>query len=316
MLIFTEAPKVISKAVNFKIGDPVAYESIKDLENYPIVKCTQAELNYKKYCEEVQSKKSIDPDPKSQSDDNEQQTEYQTYNSARVESYEDAYKPKSRLDNLKSKLDLLADERSDRFNAIETAEDFDMVENTKTYYKTSKDNFYTPIKALAPNSYDWKIKVRVCKKFEKREWKNARSSGSLLNIHLVDMEGSKIIGTFFNQAADMFDPEIQENKVYLMSHGQVKMANQKYAQLDNPYTLLFDRNAEIIEVEDDKAIHDKNFKFSTIRDMQEMEENTIVDFIGVVHNVGPINDIFLKNGQSKSRKLLLVTDDSGMIINL
>ena len=76
-----------------------------------------------------------------------------------------------------------------------------------------------------------------------------------------------------------------------MSNGQVKPANKKYSLINNAYSLIFDRNAEIIEVEDDKNIHDRSFKFVCIKEIQEMPEASVIDFIGVVHNVGPINNI-------------------------
>lgn len=45
--------------------------------------------------------------------------------------------------------------------------------------------------------YDWRIKARVTKK-TKKEWKNAKSTGVLLNLELIDSQGSQIQATFFN----------------------------------------------------------------------------------------------------------------------
>ena len=52
---------------------------------------------------------------------------------------------------------------------------------------------------------DWKIKARVTKKYEKRHWSNAKSKGYLMNIDLIDIFGSQINATFFNQAVDQFE---------------------------------------------------------------------------------------------------------------
>lgn len=51
---------------------------------------------------------------------------------------------------------------------------------------------YMPIKALNQFSTDWVIKARVVKKADIRNWKNARGEGQLLNIDLVDREGTLI----------------------------------------------------------------------------------------------------------------------------
>ena len=113
---------------------------------------------------------------------------------------------------------------------------------------------FTPIKTLNTFQFDWKIKARITKKHPKREWKNASKSGTLLNIELIDGQGSQIQATFFNEMADKYDMELQENRVYLFSNGTVKMANMKYSSIKNDYCISFDRNAEIELVDDDVAI--------------------------------------------------------------
>lgn len=108
-----------------------------------------------------------------------------------------------------------------------------------------------PIKALNTFSRDWKIQARVSSKAEKRQ---TRNGGSLLKIELVDMYGTQIEGTFFNEAADMFEPKILENKVYLFSNGVVKMANKRFTSIKNDFCIVFEKNAQIVEVEDDGSI--------------------------------------------------------------
>ena len=66
-------------------------------------------------------------------------------------------------------------------------------------------SMYMPIKALNTFSRDWKIQARVASKSEKRM---TRNGGFLVKIELVDMYGTQIEGTFFNEAADQFDLQI------------------------------------------------------------------------------------------------------------
>ena len=58
---------------------------------------------------------------------------------------------------------------------------------------------YMPIKALNTFSRDWKIQARIASKGEKRVTKKG---GSIMKIELVDMYGTSIEGTFFNDSAD------------------------------------------------------------------------------------------------------------------
>jgi replication factor A1 len=125
-----------------------------------------------------------------------------------------------------------------------------------------------PIKALNTFTRDWKIQARVSQKGEKRVTKNG---GSLLKINFIDMYGTKIEAAFFDEAADHFDKKISEGKVYLVSNGTVKMANKKFTSIKNDFCLIFEKNAQIIETEDDGSIAslDSAFDFNTIKSLEE-----------------------------------------------
>ena len=129
------------------------------------------------------------------------------------------------------------------------------------------DNNYMPIKALNTFARDWKIKARIASKSDK---KPTRSGGSLMKIELVDMYGTQIEGTFFNQAAEAFDNKIFEDKVYLFSNGVVKMANKRFTSIRNDFCIVFEKNSQIVEVEDDGSIAKQAFDFCTIRHIQEI----------------------------------------------
>jgi ssDNA-binding replication factor A large subunit len=52
---------------------------------------------------------------------------------------------------------------------------------------------FIPILKLSPTlKWNWRIKGRVTKKSERRTWKNERGEGYLMNIDLIDEEGSHI----------------------------------------------------------------------------------------------------------------------------
>lgn len=76
----------------------------------------------------------------------------------------------------------------------------------------------------------------------------------MLNIDLIDGYGTMIQATFFNETVDKFFHTLRENAVYLLSNGEVKLANKKFSSIKNDYCLVFNNNAEIIPVEDDESI--------------------------------------------------------------
>jgi replication factor A1 len=203
-------------------------------------------------------------------------------------------------------------------NAKEAEEDKDSMSDLigSSSLKLSKDEYYTPIKWLTTFTYDWKIKARVLKKSEIKNWRNPRSAGKLMNIELIDMNGTQILATFFNDAVDKFDSMLHENKVYVFTNGTVKIANKKFTSVKNDFSLIFDRNSLIERVEDDSKINTMGFHFFNVKQIEQMKEITTIDFIGVVHYVGPITNINLKNGSQKERRNVIMADDTGLTINL
>jgi replication factor A1 len=75
---------------------------------------------------------------------------------------------------------------------------------------------------------------------------------------------------------------LKENHVYLFSNGTVKMANKKYTSIKNDYCITFDRNSEIKEVEDDENIRSQGFSFTTIEEINDLEQMKTVDVIGAI----------------------------------
>ena len=145
---------------------------------------------------------------------------------------------------------------------------------------------YTPIKSLNAFLFDWKVKARVTKKHGLKVWKNAKSEGHVLNIELIDNQGTQILATFYNDVAVKYDEMLQENKVYLMSNGSVKIANKKYTSIKNDHCVVFDKNSEIEEVNDDNQISQQGFCFVTIDEINDFEQSRTVDTIGIITNVG------------------------------
>lgn len=148
--------------------------------------------------------------------------------------------------------------------------------------KSLLEQQYTPIKSLNTFLFDWKIKARITKKHQKKQWKNAKGQGSLLNIELLDSQGTQIQATFFNDQAEKYDEFLKENSIYLFSNGTVKIANQKYTSIKNDHCIVFDRNSEIVESDDTDMISNQGFCFTTIEEISDFEQMRTIDTVGIV----------------------------------
>ncbi len=84
-----------------------------------------------------------------------------------------------------------------------------------------------------------------------------------------------------------------------MSNGTVKIANQKFQRVKNDFCLIFDKNAEIVEVPDDTSINVVAYNFVQLSAMVRLPGNSYVDFIGVLTHIGPKSTIQVRSGESK-----------------
>lgn len=136
----------------------------------------------------------------------------------------------------------------------------------------------TPIKEINPYSNKWTIKARVTKKTDIKTWNNAKGSGTLFSIDLLDNEGTEIRATFFKEACDKFFPIVAEQGVYTFSAGKLKIvANQQFSNIKNPYELSFDMHSEIRPAAEDGGIRSAAaFHFVRIADISTMETNKLV----------------------------------------
>lgn len=75
-----------------------------------------------------------------------------------------------------------------------------------------------------------------------------------MKIELIDKFGTQIEATFFNEAADFWFNKIDQGKVYDFMNGSVRIANKKFTTVKNDLCLIFEKNSEIIQVEDDGLI--------------------------------------------------------------
>lgn len=97
------------------------------------------------------------------------------------------------------------------------------------------DDLYTPIASLNTMNPDWMIKAKVTNKGNIRTYTNQRGEGKLFNFELADAHGGQIQVTCFGSACDKFESIVQQGTVYIISKGDVKMANKRFSSIKNDY---------------------------------------------------------------------------------
>ena len=174
-----------------------------------------------------------------------------------------------------------------------------------------------PIAALNPCRNTWTIKVRVTAKGELRHYNNAQGEGKVFSFDLLDSDSREIRATCFNAVADQFYHLIECGKVYLISRGSIKPAQKNFNHLRNDQELTLDMTTVIQPcIDDDNSIPKQSFNFRSISEIESMENNSIVDVIGVVSAISQTASIMRKNGIETQKRALQLKDTSNRSVEL
>ncbi|KAI0472557.1 replication factor-A protein [Xylariaceae sp. FL0804] len=168
-----------------------------------------------------------------------------------------------------------------------------------------------PIEALSPYAHKWTIKARVSQKSDIKTWHKASGEGKLFSVNFLD-ESGEIKATGFNEQCDQFFDLLQEGQVYYVSNPcRVSLAKKQFTNLPNDYELVFERDTVIEKCEDQASVPQVRFNFVNIYDLQSIEKDTTVDIVGVLKDVGEVNQIVSKTtNKPYDKRELTIVDDS------
>ncbi|KAI4372180.1 hypothetical protein MLD38_010447 [Melastoma candidum] len=174
-----------------------------------------------------------------------------------------------------------------------------------------------PIAALNPYQNRWTIKARVTVKSEIRHYNNSRGDGKVFSFDLLDSDGGEIRVTCFNTVVDQFFNQIEIGKVYMISRGSLRPAQKNFNHLRNEHEIFLETTSVVQScIEDDSSIPKQQFHFQRISEVESMENNSVVDVLGVVYSVSPVTSIMKKNGSETQKRSMHLKDDSGRGVEL
>lgn len=159
-----------------------------------------------------------------------------------------------------------------------------------------------PIKSLSPYQNRWTIRARAINKSDIKHWSNARGEGKLFSVTFVD-ESGEIRASAFNDGVDLFYNLIQENGVYYISGGQVKVVrNRQYSNVQNEYEMTLDSRASVTPCSDAVNVPGVRYEFVELDKLYETEKDAIVDVIGIVKEVQDVSTIVSKTTHKEITK--------------
>ena len=126
--------------------------------------------------------------------------------------------------------------------------------------KKIKDNIYTPLKHLTTFSKNFTILIRVTKK---SPVKNLSSSGNNTKVATwfyfvgIDIENVEIQIMCFNHLVDVFYPQIQENEIYEITDGYIKINDSKHLITNTDYKIVLNESSKISKVNGGELIKPK-----------------------------------------------------------
>lgn len=175
---------------------------------------------------------------------------------------------------------------------------------------------YRPIQSINPYQNGWTIRGRCTYKSDLRKFQNHRGDGQVISFELTDESGSIRI-TGFTQHAPIIEQTVHISRIYKVSRGSLKQANEKFNRSTSSFEMTLDKNSLLEEVEDDGSFMQVKYNFTKIAELGSIDVKGECDVVGVVTAIGPLSEIIIRStGEPCNKRSIHVTDDSNASVEL
>ena len=174
-----------------------------------------------------------------------------------------------------------------------------------------------PIESLNPYSNRWTIKARVISKSELRTYNSPKmGEGKVFSMDICDDSGEMRV-TLWREAAERYFELVNAGSVYLISKGQLRVANKKFCSLNCQYEMSLSYDSILQLCADEPASLPKiRYSLVPLAEIADKVTNSNVDVIGVVSDVSSAQKIVSKAGRELTKRTAKIADDSGMSIEI
>jgi replication factor A1 len=174
-----------------------------------------------------------------------------------------------------------------------------------------------PIESLNPYSNRWTIKARVISKSELRTYNSPKmGEGKVFSMDICDDSGEMRV-TLWREAAERYFELVNAGSVYLISKGQLRVANKKFCSLNCQYEMSLSYDSILQLCADEPASLPKiRYSLVPLAEIADKVTNSNVDVIGVVSDVSGAQKIVSKAGRELTKRTAKIADDSGMSIEI
>lgn len=181
---------------------------------------------------------------------------------------------------------------------------------------STPSSMYRPIQSINPYQNGWTIRGRCTYKSEIRKFQNFRGEGMVISFELTDESGSIRI-TGFTQHAQVIEETVHLGRVYKISRGSLRQANERYNRSTSSFEMTLDKNSVLEEVDDDGSFMQIKYNFTKIGELSNIPVKGECDVAGVVTSIGPLNEIIIRSsGEPCNKRSVHISDDSNASVEL
>ena len=175
---------------------------------------------------------------------------------------------------------------------------------------------YRPIQSINPYQNGWTVRGRCTYKADLRRFQNQRGEGQVISFELTDDSGSIRI-TAFTELAPRVEETVRMGKLYFVTRGNLKHANERYNRSTSQYEMTLDSRSDFGELPDDGNVIKVKYNFTKIAQLENIPNRGACDVIGVVQSVGPIGEITLRStGEPCTKRNVIICDDSNASVEM